>query len=140
MAQFSSGVTFANIWVAPWNGQLPGKGAATGPAQDSVLLANGDELPGAIGTSNEEGIQIEGEIGGLAVPPSRLSVLEFAGRTPEVSKGVRLRLDDRSVLTVDSYRIENGTVICQSALAGEIKFPLAALRELVFSASSSPRP
>ena len=67
-------------------------------------------------------------------------MIEFGGRSEEPAVGVRLRLGDRSVLTVASYRIENGTVICQSAMAGELKFPLSAVQELVFARSNPPVP
>jgi len=131
---------FANLWIAPWNGQVPGTGPAGAPAADSVLLANGDETQGTIGTGTPEMVQVESEVGPLEIPVSRLTMLEFGGRAVENQDGVRLRLTDRSVLTVTAYRIEKETLIAQTATAGEIKLPLSAVQEIVFSRPATPVP
>jgi hypothetical protein len=131
-------VTFANLWVAPWNGQIPGQELPGATAQDSVLLANGDEAQGTIGTGTPEIIQITSEAGTLDLPVNRLTTIDFGGRATEPAGGIRLRLNDRSVLTVSSYRIENGLVSGKNPLIGDIKFPLSALQELVFTPSTPP--
>ncbi len=136
--QQNMAITFANLWVAPWNGRVPGAPPTASAGPDSVLLANGDEAQGTIGTATPETLQIEAEVGPLDLPVNRLTMIEFGDRSEEPASGVRLRLTDRSMLTVASYRIENDTVICQSAMAGELKFPLSAVQELVFARSSSP--
>ena len=126
-------VSFANLWVAPWNGRLPGAASSgVAPPSDSVLLANGDETQGAIGTATPEVLRIESEVGPLEVPVSRLTMVEFEGSPAESPNGVRLRLRDGSLLTVGAYRIEKETMICQSPVVGEIKMPLAAVQEIVF--------
>jgi hypothetical protein len=130
-------VTIANLWVAPWNGQVPGEGL-TGSAQDNVLLANGDEAQGTIGMGTPETIQITSEAGTLDLPVNRLTTIDFGGKAVEPSGGIRLRLSDRSVLTVSSYRIENGSVTCKNPLLGEMKFPLSTLQELIFTPSLPP--
>lgn len=135
--QFSS---FANLWVAPWNGEIPGTGPAGTAATDSVLLANGDETHGTIGTGTPEKVQMESEVGLLDIPVGRLTMLEFGGRAVESPNGVRLRLTDRSVLTVTGYRIEKETLIAQSATVGEIRLPLSAVQEMVFSRPALPAP
>ena len=132
--------TFANLWVAPWNGQLPGPPPAGAAADDSVLLANGDEAQGTVSAATAEAVRIESAVGALDVPLKRLTMVEFGGRAAEAADGVRLRLSDRSVLTVSAYRIENETLICQSAVAGEIKLPLSAVQELVFGRPALPEP
>ena len=134
MPQQNAVCTFANLWVAPWNGQVPGTAPAAEASPDSVLLANGDEARGTVGGATPEGVQLESEIGALDLPVPRLTAVEFGGRAVEASSGVRLRLSDRSVLTVSAYRIENDTVVCQSAVAGEIRLPLSAVQEVVFAA------
>ena len=127
---------FANLWVAPWNGQLPGTVPAAGAPPDRVLLANGDEAQGTVGEATPETVQLESEVGPLELPVPRLTAVEFGARAPETASGVRLRLSDGSVITVSAYRIENDTVVCQSAVAGEIRFPLGAVQEVVFAASA----
>ena len=125
--------TFANLWIAPWNGVVPGAAPAADAPPDSVLLANGDEARGTVGGATPEAVQLESEVGPLDLPVPRLTAVEFGARAAESASGVRLRLSDRSVLTVSAYRIENETVICQSAVAGEIRLPLSAVQELVFA-------
>ena len=125
--------TFANLWIAPWNGVVPGAAPAADATPDSVLLANGDEARGTVGGATPEVVQLESEVGALELPVPRLTAVEFGARAAEAASGVRLRLSDRSVLTVSAYRIENETVICQSAVAGEIRLPLSAVQELVFA-------
>ncbi len=135
LPQQNSACTFANLWVAPWNGQLPGPAPAAAAPPDSVLLANGDEAQGTVGAATPETVQLESEVGTLDLPVKRLTALEFGGRASSSSSGVRLRLSDRSVLTVSAYRIENETVVCQSAVAGEVRLPLGAVQEIVFAAA-----
>ncbi len=138
MPQQNMAVTFANLWIAPWNGQVPGQAPTGTVPQDSVLLANGDEAQGKIGSATPEALQLESEVGMLDLPVKRLTMVEFGGPASEASSGARLRLHDRSVLTVSAYRIENGSVVCQSALAGELKFPISAVQELVFASAVLP--
>ena len=134
--QQNAACTFANLRVAPWNGQVPGLAPAA--ATDSVLLANGDEAQGTVGSATPEALQLESEVGVLDLPMKRLAMVEFGARVPEAATGVRLRLSDRSAFTVSTYRIENATLVCQSAVAGEIRLPLGALKELVFAMPALP--
>ena len=139
MPQQNMAITFSNLWVAPWNGQLPGTGPAPVAAAESVLLANGDETQGTVGQGTPEMVQIESEVGPLDVPLSRLTMVEFGNRAAENTEGVRLRLTDRSVITVSAYRIENDMLIGQSAVCGEIKVPLAAVQEIVLGRLALPK-
>ena len=138
MTQQNMACTFANLWVAPWTGQVPGAAPAATAPPDSVLLANGDEAQGTIGGATPEAVQLESEVGMLELPVKRLTAVEFGGRAAASSSGVRLRLSDRSVLTVSAYRIENETVVCQSEVAGEIRLPLGMVQELVFAPPGKP--
>ncbi len=138
MPQQNMACAFSNLWVAPWNGQMPAPAPAGALPTDSVLLANGDETQGKIGSGTPEKVQMESEIGSLDMPVSRLTMLEFGGSVPEAAAGVRLRLSDRSVLTVSAYRIEKDTVVCQSAVLGEFKLPLSAVQEIVLGRLALP--
>lgn len=139
MPQQNMACTFSNLWVAPWNGQLPGTGPAPAAGADSVLLANGDETQGTVSQGTPETVQIESEVGPLDVPVSRLTMVEFGQRAAENQEGVRVRLTDRSVISVSAYRIENDVLIGQSAVLGEIKVPLAAVQEIVFGRVALPK-
>ena len=61
-------------------------------------------------------------------------MIDFGGEFIAGQTGTRLRLRGFGALSVSSYRIENGTVTCQSEIAGELKLPLAAVQEVVFAA------
>jgi hypothetical protein len=142
IAQQNMACTFANLWVAPWNGQVPGKAPAAGgdTPPDNVLFANGDEAQGTVVSATPEAVKLESEVGQLDLPLARLMTVEFGGATAEPHAGARLRLTDRSVLTVSSFHIENETVTCRSETAGELKIPLSAVQELIFAAPAVPKP
>ena len=133
MPQQNMACTFANLWIAPWNGQLPETAPAAAGPPDSVLLANGDEAQGTIGTATPEVLQLESEVGLLDLPVKRLTTVEFAAQATEAASGVRFRLADRSVFTATAYRIENASVVFQTAVAGEVTIPLGAVQEIVFA-------
>jgi len=139
-AQQNMACTFANLWIAPWNGQLPGIEPVAATPLDSVLLANGDEAQGTVGTATPNSLQLESEVGVLDLPVKRLTTVEFAARASESASGVRFRLADRSVFTATAYRIENATVVCQTAVAGEVTFPLGSVQEIVFAPAATPPP
>ncbi len=140
--------TFSNLWLAPWNGQTPAAApglaaaneptdAAANPANsnpplDSVLLANGDETAGTVDTIGVESVSLDCDAGPIKLPLPRVTVVEFGGAPPERSHEPRLRFAGLGTLSIKSYKIEDGFVTLQSELAGPLKMPLAALRELIF--------
>jgi hypothetical protein len=125
--------TFANLWIAPWNGHEPGASADPAAPQDLVLLANGDEVPGKVIGGAADNLRIDGEIGALDIPVSRLTAIDFNARPTQPVPGVRIRLNDRSVFTVSSFRVENGSVVCRNDMLGELKFPVSTLQEVSLS-------
>lgn len=140
MPQQNMDGSFANLWIAPWNGQVPGTAPAGPVPPDSVLLANGDEALGTVGTATGEALQLESEVGVLDLPLKRLVSVDFGAGPAEPASGVRFRLADRSVFTATAYRIEKDRVVCQTAVAGEVTFPMSAVQEIVFAAASAQAP
>ncbi len=124
--------TFSDLWVGPWNGQLPGKAPAP-IAPDTVLLANGDEAQGTVALATPTVVKLDSEVGPIDLPIARLTMINFGGDSAPRRNVTRLRLADRGALTVTSYRVENDSVLCQSELAGELRLPLAAVQEMVLS-------
>ena len=110
------------------------RAAALNAPPHTVLLANGDETHGTIGSITPELVQLDSEVGAMELPASRLTAIDFGGPPVERRAGARLRLANGGILTLKNYRIENRTMVGESELAGELKLPLEAVQELVFAA------
>jgi len=130
--------TFANLWVGPWNGQAPGVAAAPDALPHAILLANGDETRGTVGSLTAELAKIDSEAGAIEIPTARLVALDFGGAPSTRSRGTRLRLTDWGALTAKAFSVEKGEVTVQSDLLGEFKLPRSAVREIVFAAAEKP--
>jgi len=128
--------TFSNIWVGPWNGQVPGDAAAPGQIPETAVLNNGDEAEGSVELATPSSVRLSSDIGPLDLAVDRLTMIDFGGPSPERSPGTRLHLAALGTLTVKDCQVEKDTVTCRSEVAGDLKLPLAALREVVFAPSS----
>jgi len=136
MTQAGAPCTFSRIWIGPWDGQAPDSPATTEKAGDVVMLANGDETPGTVQSIDDEMVRIDSDIGAMEIPSKRTRMIRMRAAEGKPSiHGARLRLANTGVITVSTYRIENGEITCRSDLAGDLKIPLSSLRELVFIAS-----
>lgn len=134
LPQTNSSCTFSDLWIGPWNGLVPGREpGSTQETEQSVLLANGDETRGTALKASPETVYFESEVGPVELPVARLSMLDLGSAPAKAEQGVRLRLVGQGALTVTNCRIENGTVICQSAVAGELHIPLSAVQEIALS-------
>ncbi len=127
--------TFSNFWIGPWNGRLPDSDATSDQAKmpDSVALSNGDETRGRIIEIGPDTLKMDCEAGRIELPTARLATLEFGASAIAPSSAARLRFSNLGVISVKSFQVENGAVTFQAELAGELKIPLADLRELVFA-------
>lgn len=138
LPQSHAACTFSDLWVGPWNGLVPGQEpAGVQKNEHSVLLANGDETRGKAVEASATTMDFESEVGPVELPVARLTMLDLGTTPTQPEQGIRLRLVGRGALTVTNCRIENGTVTCQSPVAGELHLPLSALREI---ALASPAP
>ena len=138
--QQSMTVSFSDLWVAPWNGQIPGTILTKPDEADRLLLANGDEAFGKILSATPPIVQIDSDLGPLDIPISRLTMAEFNAPSPELPAGLRIRLIDQSLISLTTYHLENDSLTCQSPLLGEIKIPLSSLSEIVFDRPQPPTP
>ena len=102
------------------------------PPADAIALNNGDETLGTVQSATAQELRVICDVGDLRVPMKRASMVEFGGKPSPAPKGIRLRLASKGAITVQTLRIEDGKVFCQSASAGELSFPLSALSEVVF--------
>jgi hypothetical protein len=158
--QIGARVTVSNLWIAPWSGALPaqatkdektkGDKAAESkkneeegkkpdeekkpeaPALDALALVNGDETQGEIVSATADSLRIKCDAGEIDIPIARTLIADFASKPAAAKPGIRLRFAGKGALTVQSFKIENGKVVCQSANAGELTFPASALSEIVF--------
>ena len=159
-------VTISQLWVGPWSGALPPAAIKTAVkkdaqiadvapvkveqpaepaaekietpeiAQDSIALANGDETRGTVTRATSDSIIIDCDVGEIEIPTKRATVVQFAPTPTPAPAGVRLRLAGRGAVTVEKYRLENGSLICTSPLTGEFTLPLTSISELIFAPDS----
>jgi hypothetical protein len=100
---------------------------------DIIALTNGDETIGKILKASGDSITVQCDVGELEVPLLRASLVEFAATGAAAKSGIRLRFAGKGALTVDSLRVENDRVICQSAATGELTFPLSQVTEIIYN-------
>lgn len=131
--------TFSNIWIGPWNGRIPGKTPAADSSQDTAILNNGDEAPGTVEVATPSVMKLTSDVGPLELPLDRVTMIDFGGAPVERTLGARLHLAGSGCLTVGSYHVENDTVTCRSDMVGDLRLPLHAIQELVFSPARPPR-
>lgn len=108
---------------------------APAPPRDTIALGNGDETSGKIVRATREAVTMNCDVGELEIPLSRATLIEFAANPQASAPGIRLRFAGKGALTVDTLRIQNGQVICRSAAAGELAFPLSSLTEIIYRPS-----
>jgi hypothetical protein len=135
--QMRKACTFSNLWLGPWDGQLPDTEAASQGLPHSVLLANGDEATGRIVSATPDLVRIETEVGELELPAERM-VMSRMGTSEPARGAARLRLTGVGTLTVSNFVVENGKIHCKSTVAGNLELPLTALQEIAF-ANGSPK-
>lgn len=129
-------VVFSNIWVAPWNGQLP-NALTTGDGQ-RVSLANGDEALCVVESGSPTELQVEFEGEQLNLPRQRVLSVDFgaspspAPTSTSESPPPRMRLEKGGSFHTEDLKIANDTVTCRHGSLGEISLPLAAFSEIVW--------
>jgi hypothetical protein len=78
-------------------------------------------------------VKLASDVGPLDLPLDRVTMIDFGGAPVERTLGARLHLAGAGCLTVASYHVENDTVTCRSEMLGELRLPLHAVQELVFT-------
>ncbi|MBP7949274.1 MAG: hypothetical protein KA004_06420 [Verrucomicrobiales bacterium] len=141
---------FSNLWISPWNGQMPS--TAQKEPVETVSLANGDEAMAEVVSATARNFQLRFEGEPLELPRERIVMIDFGGvknlepKVPAVaepagevqpaaepSPALRLRFAKGGTICVEAMRIENGEVVCSSPNFGELKLPLASFREIVWN-------
>jgi hypothetical protein len=118
----------SNLWIGPWNGQVP-QGPSTSEPR-AVLLENGDQAEGGVESATATDVHLGSDLGSLEMPLNRISMINFGGGSTKAPAGVRLRFAGGGMLTAADWSIENGQVRCRTDSAGDLQFPLGALQEI----------
>jgi hypothetical protein len=122
-------VVFSNLWIGPWNGELPRAGGA-GTA--TTALANGDAVSGAPKELRDGKFLLESEIGALELPVEKVQAVEFDGAlSPEKALG-RIRLADGSAINVDTFRWNGRELVAHGATLGDLRLPIGVVSELIY--------
>jgi hypothetical protein len=115
----------------------PELATTTENTSDAIALNNGDETLGIVESATADELQVKCDVGDLKIPVKRAVMVEFGSKPAPSKPGIRFRLASKGAITVQSFRIEDGRVVCQSDSAGEMSFPIAAVSEIVFQPNES---
>lgn len=120
----------SNLWIGPWNGELPRSGDGV-PA--ATALTNGDVAPDAPAKWVDGKYLVETTAGVFELPLEKVQAIEFGGvMTPEKAPG-RIRLADGGTLDVDAFHWNGREMTAHSVALGELRLPVAAISELIFN-------
>jgi hypothetical protein len=133
--QGSPGV-FSNIWVGPWNGDLPLTAIGeTGCTE----LANGDIIPATPKLMQNGKLKIDSELGELELPVEKALDVDFGGGPDKHQAAARFRFSDGTVVNVDGFTWDGLELKAHSAWLGDLRLPADAVSELIFE-PALPRP
>jgi hypothetical protein len=119
----------SNIWVGPWNGEIPHTETESAGA---TSLANGDVAPGLPKCLREGKLSIDSELGELSFPLEKALTLDFGGTMETKHAPARLRLDDGTTLNVETFRWEGNELTARSTALGDLRLPAAIVREIIY--------
>jgi hypothetical protein len=129
-----SAVVVSNLWLGPWNGELPKPGSDTGPV---IALANGDLAAGTPTAWRDGKFSFDSDIGPLELPLATVQSIEFGGGFAPDSPVARVRLPHGGSLNVDTFRWDGRELTAHSATAGDLHLPADAVCELIFNPPST---
>lgn len=127
----------SNLWIGPWNGELPKPGNDTALA---VSLANGDVATGALTDFQEGKLRVESDIGPLDLPMDKILAVEFGGAPAPKRPEARIRLADGCAFAVDAFRWDGENLAAHSEVLGDVKVPAKMISELVLAPAPARAP
>ena len=119
----------SNLWIGPWNGELPRPGEGVPPL---TALANGDSAPSAPARMQDGKFTVESEAGPLELPLEKVQAVEFGGVMEPVKAAARIRLADGCMVHVDGFRWDGKNLAAHSAILGDLCLAAGAVGELIF--------
>ncbi len=127
--QVESAMILSNLWVGPWNGELPRPGEGVAAA---TALANGDLAPNAPAKVQDGKFVVESEAGPLELPLEKVQAVEFGGVMAPQQAAARVRLADGGAVHVDGFRWDGKNLAAHSATLGDLRLSAGAVSELIF--------
>ena len=127
--QVESAMILSNLWVGPWDGELPRPGEGVPPV---TALANGDLAPNAPAKVQDGKFVVESEAGSLELPLEKVQAVEFGGAMAPEQAAARVRLVDGCTVHVDGFRWDGKNLAAHSATLGDLRLSAGAVSELIF--------
>jgi hypothetical protein len=127
----SSGPTmFTNLWLGPWNGQLP-KGDV--PATGLTTLANGDFISSVPKTMAQEKFTVDSDVGELNLPLEEALHFDF-GETVDPQDPVgQVRLKDGTLVNAMDFQWDGRSLLLHNAILGEVRLAGELVREIIYA-------
>ena len=119
----------SNLWIGPWNGELPRIGAGVPGA---TALTNGDAAPGAPEKWHDGKFVVETAAGLLELAQEKVQAVEFGGAMAPERAAARIRLADGCAVNVDAFRWDGKELAAHSATFGELRLSAGLVSELIF--------
>ena len=123
---------FSNIWMGPWNGELPSSAKA---ADESTALSNGDLAKGAPMAMHDGKFTIDSDLGELDIPVEKALAVDFGGAVDGQKIAARFRLGDGTVLNVDRFHWDGQELTAHSPTLGDLRLPGGVVSELIYDPS-----
>jgi hypothetical protein len=132
---YNASPIFSNLWIGPWNGELPSAAKHTA----SSTLPNGDVMADAPKEWREGTWGFAGDFAGFEIPTDKLLIVDFGGTMQPKQTAGRVRLIDGSSLDVDAIQWDDQGLTAHSASLGNVRMEASAVSELLFD-PAIPRP
>ncbi len=126
--QLSPDTLVSEIVVRPWNGELPVPGAD----EPHVILCNGDVAHGPLRGIADDKYYLQSELGPLALKPETVQEVDFGGEPTPLRAAARVRLQDGSVINLDTFHWLGRTLAAHSPAIGDLILPVGKINELIF--------
>jgi len=129
----SSGPTiFTNLWVGPWNGQLPKDDV---PATGRTTLANGDFISSVPKTIAQEKFTIESDVGELNLPLEEALLIDFGGTLDPQDPVGQVRLNDGTLVNAMDFKWDGDarSLLLHNAILGEVSLVGEIVREIIYA-------
>lgn len=128
-------VVISDIWVGPWNGELPKPGEPP-----TVALSNGDVAEALPKELKNGKLVVDPGGGDLELPVEKVDCITFGAAPEPTAAPGRLRLAGGDTVSVESFRFAGGELTAKSKTLGDVRLPAKSIRELVFDAAPATFP
>jgi len=123
---------FTNLWLGPWNGQLPKDGV---PATGQTTLANGDFISSVPKTIAEEKFTVDSDVGELNLPLEEALLIDFGGTVDPQDPVGQVRLKDGTLVNAMDFKWDGDarSLLLHNAILGEVSLAGEIVREIIYA-------